>query len=61
MDVEEMLQNAGTASQNRALLDDPVTRGAILRSIAKWLEFQFGDVHPSSLIEELEKHADFKR
>ena len=35
-EVQKMLDNAATASQDRGLLE-PVTRGAVLRSIAQWI------------------------
>lgn len=37
MTPSEMLENAATASQNKSLLDDPVTRGAILRAFHQWI------------------------
>lgn len=37
--VAKMLDNAATASQARQLLE-PVTRGAVLRSVVQWLEAQ---------------------
>lgn len=32
-DIERLIDNAATASQNRTLIDDPVTREAIKRNI----------------------------
>ena len=37
MTVQHMLDNAATASQHKPLIDDPMIQGAVLRSIAQWL------------------------
>lgn len=57
MDVDHMLGNAATASQNATLIDCKVTRGAILRSIAQWLETVEGDIDLALF--QLRKHEDF--
>lgn len=55
--VDRMLSNAAVASQNISLLDDPVTRGAILRPIRQWLELTHYDVDDA--MKELSNHPDF--
>ena len=58
MDIEHMLGNAGTASQHLPLVDDPVVRGAVLRSIHQWIEVdEDGDI--DFLKFQLKQHPDF--
>lgn len=40
LSVSDMLDNAAIASQDKRILDEPSTRGAILRSFEQWLESQ---------------------
>ncbi len=51
-----LLDNASCASQNRTL-DEPVTRGAILRSIHQWLDLQHYNIEDAK--QELESHSEF--
>lgn len=72
LSVEDMLSNMAVASQNATLLDDPVTRGAVLRSIEQWLRFKKDrlDAQPGSdlmvklgynaLMLELQDHEDYQ-
>lgn len=58
-DTQKMLDNAATASQARQLLE-PVTRGAILRSIVQWIKFREG-YNPNchdELIEEIQADSE---
>lgn len=59
--VDHMLGNAGTASQHLPLVDDPVVRGAVIRSIAQWLQLRTGADHirDADLIKELQAHEDW--
>ena len=58
MDIEHMLDNAGAASQHLPLVDDPVVRGAIIRSIHQWIEAdENGDI--DFLKFQLKQHPDF--
>lgn len=58
MDTQHMMDNAATASQARQLLN-PITRGAVLRSFAQFLE-QWGDDQPIGLaLEELRRDPEF--
>lgn len=60
MRVETMLSNAAVASQNRALIDDEVTRGAVLRSMRQWVMANAGaDAVRLCLL--LEQHPDYQR
>lgn len=52
-----LLDNAGTASQNLTLVDDPVTRGAVLRSIYQWLDLQHYNIEDAK--QELRMHSEF--
>lgn len=59
MDAERMLENAAAASQNQSL-DEPVTRGAILRSMEQWLtSIEDGDL--DFALWQLRKHPDFDK
>lgn len=60
MNPQQMLDNAATASQARALLE-PTTRGAVLRSVAQWIE-KNEDYDPhfhGFLVEELKEDPEF--
>ncbi len=59
-DTQRMLDNAATASQVHQL-HEPVTRGAILRSVAQWIQLRpgFNSDHVE-LIEELQADPEFK-
>ena len=41
--IDKFLENAATASQNKTLLDDSATRGALLRSLHTLLDEQEPD------------------
>lgn len=58
MTAEHMLDNMATASQNRSILEDRVTRGAILRTVNQFLAINWACTS-DNLSEELEKHPDF--
>lgn len=60
MSVQRLLDNAATASQNRSLLD-PVTRGAVLRSVAQWISEhdKYDDFYQGFLVEELETDPEY--
>lgn len=59
MSADRLLGNAATASQHLPLLDDPVVRGAVLRSIKQWLTVPARPLNIDDLIDELEAHEDF--
>lgn len=56
-----MLDNAATASQT-VQLHEPVTRGAVLRSVAQWIKLRPGYnlQHHGDLIEELRADPEFQ-
>ena len=55
-DLELMFDNAGTASQHLPLVDDKVVRGALLRSLAYWLQDQ---ERIAEAVAEIHAHPDF--
>lgn len=57
--AENMLGNMGTASQHLPLVDDPVVRGAVLRSVAQYIELNWACTS-SDLIEHLKQHPDWQ-
>lgn len=57
--AEDMLDNAGTASQHLPLVDDPVVQGAILRSVKQYVELNWACTS-KDLIEGLEAHPNFR-
>lgn len=63
MTVTHMLDNMAAASQNKTLLDDRVTRGAILRSVEQWLSAQeiIHDTSYAKLRVQLYEHRHFSR
>lgn len=40
--TQTMLDNAAVASQDKRIMEEPTTRGAILRSIGQWLKHNDG-------------------
>lgn len=61
-DLNDMLSNAATASQERQLIDNPVLRGAMIRSIAQWMQLRdprWNDAKVSDLVAELQAHEDW--
>ena len=58
MTLDHMFDNAGTASQHLPLCDDPVVRGAILRSMAQWLNAN-GERPVEDLLIDLVQHKDY--
>lgn len=56
--AEQLLDNAGTASQHLPLSDDPVVQGAILRSIKQYIELNW-DCSSQDLIDGLKNHPNF--
>lgn len=57
-DADQMMGNAGTASQHKPLVDDPVVRGAILRSFRQYIQLNWACT-PQNLIDGLEAHPDY--
>lgn len=57
--LELMFDNAALLSQNRALVDDPVTRGAILRSLYVVLDRHAGGIDGASIADLLKHHPHF--
>jgi hypothetical protein len=54
-----MLDNAATASQYGAIIDDPIVTGALLRSIHQWLSLdETGDI--DFLKFSLKSHPNFE-
>lgn len=58
VNLEDMLSNAATASQNATLIDCEVTRGALLRELRRWVEHTFDPIY---MIREIEQHPDFHK
>lgn len=56
--ADQMISNAGTASQHLPLVDDPIVVGAVLRSFAQYIELNWACT-PSDLIEGLKAHPYF--
>lgn len=56
--AEQLLDNAGTASQHLPLVDDPVVQGAILRSIKQYIELNWA-CSSQDLIDGLKDHPNF--
>lgn len=56
--AEHMMDNAATASQHLPLLDDPVVRGAVLRSVAQYIELNW-HCTSQNLLDALREHPDF--
>lgn len=59
MDVDRMLSNAAVAAQVPLITDDQVVVGALLRSIAQWLEAN-GDKSVPTLLTDLARHPDYQ-
>ena len=57
IDTVEMLDNAACASQCKAILDEPSTRGAILRSFAQWINHNVIDAGP--IMDRLKENPDY--
>ena len=60
MDPDHMLDNAATASQHLPLIDDPVVRGAVLRSVVQYLELNWAH-NSTELAAALRAHPDAQR
>ncbi len=58
MDTQHMLDNAATASQARQLLE-PVTRGAVLRSMVQWINAQRCTDTTGDLVDALEQDPEY--
>ena len=56
-----MLDNAAAASQNKSLLDDGATRGAILRSVAQFIETFDLDDDKEDMLEVLQNSLEYHR
>ncbi len=55
---EQMMDNAGTASQHLPLVDDPVVQGAVLRSVKQYIELNWACTS-RDLIDGLQAHPNF--
>lgn len=58
MDVQHMLDNASCAAQHAPISDDPAVVGALLRSIAQWINASDGK-DLSDLLIELRLHPNY--
>lgn len=61
MNIDHMFDNAATASQNKSLIDDPITRGAILRSFVQWIDRNNDGDDVNYLKYLITIHEDYKR
>ena len=57
--AQEMIDNAGAASQHRPIVDDPVVIGAVLRSVAQYIELNWACTS-QDLIDGLKEHPNWK-
>lgn len=58
--AEHMLGNMGTASQHLPFVDDPVVRGAVLRSVAQFIELNWACTS-QDLLDHLKAHPEWSR
>lgn len=57
--AEQMMDNAACASQHAALIDEKVVTGAVLRSVAQYIELNWACTS-LDLIDGLKEHPDFE-
>lgn len=60
INANRLIENAAMASQNKSIIDDPATTGAILRSVAQWLNHNRNLDH-NGLIDQLKEHKSYDR
>jgi hypothetical protein len=59
--IDDMLDNAAAASQHLPLIDSKVVRGAVVRSVAQYLQLRDwgGKDTISDVVAELQAHPDW--